>query len=110
VLGVTEWDHRPTADELLEAVQEWIEGLSLDGRDRFLARVSTRALDVVRRELALGPVLDERHERRLHDLGVESDADLAAQIRAGRHERDVVQAVRDAVVDKLSVADPKKLS
>ena len=101
---------RPTADELLEAVQEWIEGLSLDGRDRFLARVSTRALDVVRRELALGPVLDERHERRLHDLGVESDADLAAQIRAGRHERDVVQAVRDAVVDKLSVADPKKLS
>ncbi|MDQ1695392.1 MAG: hypothetical protein QOJ03_745, partial [Frankiaceae bacterium] len=28
---------RPTADELLEAVQEWMAGLSLEGRDAFLA-------------------------------------------------------------------------
>jgi aminoglycoside phosphotransferase (APT) family kinase protein len=101
---------RPTADELLEAVQEWVAGMSLSGRDRFLARVTTRALDVVRRELRLGPTLAARHARRLADLGVESDAELAGQIRAGRAEPTLVAAVRDAVVDKLSVADPDQLS
>ena len=100
---------RPTADELLEAVQEWIAELPLSGRDRFLARVSARALDVVRREIAMGPVLRERHEHRLAALGVGSDAELAAQIRAGRDEPDVVRAVCDAVVDKLRVADPRQL-
>ena len=101
---------RPTADELLEAAQEWIGELPLEGRDHFLARVTTRALDVVRRELSLGPTLAARHEQRLHELGVESDSALAAQIRAGRDEPAVVQAVCDAVIDKLRVADPKKLS
>jgi hypothetical protein len=101
---------RPTADELLDAAQEWIGDLSLEGRDRFLARVATRALDVVRRELSLGPVLAARHESRLHDLGVESDRALAAQIRGGRDDRVVVEALCDTVVDKLRVADPQKLS
>jgi hypothetical protein len=101
---------RPTADELLEAAQEWIADLSLDGRDQFLARVTTRALDVVRRELALGPTLAARHARRLRDLGVESDDELAAQIRRGRDEPDIVRTVCDAVVDKLRVANPKEIS
>lgn len=100
---------RPTADELLEAVQEWIAGLSLPGRDHFLGRVTARALDVVRRELALGPALAARHADRLESLGVESDAELAAQIRGGRDEPAVVRAVCDAVVDKLRVADPRQL-
>ena len=101
---------RPTSDELLEAVQEWVADLPLTGRDRFLGRVASRALDVVRRELRLGPTLAARHARRLADLGVESDAELAAEIRAGRDGPTVVAAVRDAVVDKLSVADPSQLS
>jgi aminoglycoside phosphotransferase (APT) family kinase protein len=101
---------RPTADELLEAVQEWIGGLELGGRDHFLARVTTRALDVVRRELALGPVLTARQADRLRSLGVTSDAELAAQIRAGRGEPAVVQAVCDSVIDKLRVADPKQFT
>lgn len=101
---------RPTADELLEAVQEWVAGLALTGRDRFLGRVTSRALDVVRRELRLGPTLAARHARRLADLGVESDAQLAAEIRAGRAGPTVVSAVRDAVIDKLLVADPDQLS
>ena len=100
---------RPTADELLDAAQEWIGGLELGGRDHFLARVTTRALDVVRRELALGPTLAARHADRLRSLGVESDAQLAAQIRAGRDEPALVRAVCDAVVDKLRVADPRQL-
>lgn len=101
---------RPTADELLEAVQEWIGELALGGRDHFLARVTTRALDVVRRELALGPALAARHADRLRSVGVASDAELAAQIRAGRDEPAVVQAVCNAVVDKLRVADPKQFT
>jgi aminoglycoside phosphotransferase (APT) family kinase protein len=101
---------RPTVDELLEAVQEWVGGLDLPGRDRFLARVTTRALDVVRRELRLGPALATRHLQRLAALGVESEVELAAQIRAGRDDPAVVAAVRDSVVDKLLVADPKKVS
>jgi hypothetical protein len=101
---------RPSADELLEAVQEWVGGLTLAGRDHFLARVTTRALDVVRRELRLGPALALRHQQRLAALGVESDAQLAEQIRAGRDGSTVAAAVCEAVVDKLFVADPGQLS
>jgi aminoglycoside phosphotransferase (APT) family kinase protein len=101
---------RPSADELLDAVQEWVAGLSLPGRDGFLARVAARALDVVRRELALAPALATAHVERLRALGVDSDAELAAQIRAGRDDADVVAAVRDSVVDKLRVADPRQLT
>jgi aminoglycoside phosphotransferase (APT) family kinase protein len=100
---------RPTADELLEAAQEWIATLPLAGGDHFLARVTTRALDVVRREVALGPALAARHTERLASIGVDSDVELAAQIRAGRDEPAVVEAVCDAVVDKLRVADPRQL-
>jgi aminoglycoside phosphotransferase (APT) family kinase protein len=100
---------RPTADELLEAAQEWLGTLSLSGREHFLSRVTTRALDVVRRELALGPALAARHEERLAALGVSSDAELAQQVRGGRDEPAVVRAICDAVVDKLRVADPRQL-
>ena len=101
---------RPSADELLEAIQEWLAGLPLEGRERFLARVTHRGLDLVRRELVLGPVLARRHRRRLAALGVKSDTELAAQIRAGRDDEDLVRAVCAAVVDKLRVADPGQLS
>jgi aminoglycoside phosphotransferase (APT) family kinase protein len=101
---------RPTAEELLEAVQEWVGGLTLGGRDHFLARVTTRALDVVRRELRLGPAIALRHEQRLAALGVGSDAELARQIRAGRDDQTVAAAVCASVVDKLLVADPRQLS
>lgn len=100
---------RPSADELLKAVQEWIGGLELAGRDRFLARVASRAMDVVRRELELGPSLADRHARRLAALGVASDSELAAQIRHGRDDPEVVRAVCESVVDKLRVADPAQL-
>jgi aminoglycoside phosphotransferase (APT) family kinase protein len=100
---------RPTAGELVEAVGEWIGGLQLAGRDAFLARVATRALDVVGRELELGPALAAVHRERLAALGVGSDAELAARIRAGDDRPEVARAVREAVVDKLRVADPRQL-
>jgi aminoglycoside phosphotransferase (APT) family kinase protein len=100
---------RPAAAELVEAVREWVNGLALDGRDAFLARVAARVLSTVERELALGPPLADSHRERLRRLGMSSDAELAAAIRAGDGGTDTAQAVRDLVVDKLRVADPSQL-
>jgi hypothetical protein len=100
---------RPTAAELVDAVSEWIGGLPLGGRDAFLAKVSTRVLDTVRREIELGPALAERHQMRLARLGMSSDAELAKAIRAGNDGASVVDVVHASVVDKLLVADPRQL-
>jgi len=100
---------RPTAAELLDAVREWLLTLPLSGHNAFLQKVAERALHVVQREVEMAPVLTPRHEERLARLGVHDDRELAAQIRAGRDDDDVVQAVRDSVVDKLLVADPRLL-
>jgi aminoglycoside phosphotransferase (APT) family kinase protein len=100
---------RPTAAELLDAVREWVGRLALDGRDAFLARVASRALDTVERELAFGPVLAQRHRSRLSALGLSDDAELASAVRDGDERPEVVATVRAAVVDKLRVADPEQL-
>jgi aminoglycoside phosphotransferase (APT) family kinase protein len=101
---------RPTATELVEAVREFLEGLPLTGHDRFLARVSSRVLQTVERELQIGPALAAAHEQRLAALGMRDDAELAAAIRSGGvSSDDVLPAVRAAVVDKLLVADPPQL-
>ncbi len=51
----------------------------------------------------------EAHAARLAALGVESEVELAARIRAGSIDADdraVLDAVRQTVVDKLAVANP----
>ena len=101
---------RPTASELLTATREWIAGLELTGRDAFLARVVDRALVTVDREIALGPLLADRHRNRLDAIGYTDDADLAKGIRSGDDRQAVWDAVRESVVDKLRVADPKQLT
>ena len=100
---------RPTARELLEATREWIAGLDLTGRDAFLARVVDRALATVDREIELGPQLAGRHAVRLAAIGYADDAALAKGIRNGDDREEVVDVVRESVVDKLRVADPKQL-
>jgi aminoglycoside phosphotransferase len=100
---------RPTAAELVEAVREWVGGLALQGHDAFLARVTGNVLRIVERELALGPELARRHAQRLAALGVADDAELAAQVRAGRDDDATIAAIRASVVDKLAVADPRQL-
>ncbi|GAC1444093.1 MAG: hypothetical protein NVS3B26_11010 [Mycobacteriales bacterium] len=100
---------RPSAGELVEAVREWLAGVELTGTDAFLTRVAQRALQVVERELELGPALAKRHRERLAALGCGSDVELAAAIRRGDVRPEVAVAVRDAVIDKLRVADPAQL-
>jgi len=99
---------RPSAGEIVEAVREWIEQLQLQGHDAFLARVSSRALRIVERELA-SPELEQRHRDRLEALGVHDDTELAAQVRDGRDDAATVAAIRESVIDKLWIADPRLL-
>ncbi len=102
----------PSAGQLVEAVREFLEGDVMgatEGRVRFHARVAARALAVVERELAAGPALAAAHDERLGAVGVASEAELAARIRAGdlaADDRAVLDVVRATVHDKLRVANP----
>ena len=52
------------------------------------------------------------HAERLAALGVDSERDLADRIRAGEwsvDDRALLDAVRQTVVDKLAVANPRYL-
>ena len=100
---------RPTARELLDATREWLATIELSGRDRFMARVADRALATVDREIALGPVLAARHRARLESIGYDNDAELAAGIRDSEDRKEIVDVVRESVIDKLRVADPGQL-
>lgn len=106
---------RPTAAELLEAVKEWMERdlmPGVDGRLQFHTRVAMNIIDIVRREIELGPDQESRHREVLEAFGVSSDAELASSIRAGDHDDDlhgVLDRLRPVIEDKLRVANPKYL-
>ena len=105
---------RPTAAELVDAVRGHLAdelAPGLEGSAHFHARVAIRALEVIERELLLGPEQALAHERRLSALGVADEVELAARIRAGELDGrpDVDAAVRAAVVDRLRVANPRWL-
>lgn len=102
----------PTAQQLVEAVREWLERdvmAATSGRLQFHTRVAVNVLAMVERELESGAAQAAEHARRLGALGVADEAELAAAIRDGRLD-DRLDAVRDAVfatvVDKLRVANP----
>jgi Domain of unknown function (DUF6285) len=105
----------PTAQQLVEAVREWIERDVMpeaSGRLQFHARVAINVLAMVERELELGPGQLERHAERLRALGFDNDEELAAAIRSGAIEPtdELRAAVWDSVRDKLAVANPKYVS
>jgi aminoglycoside phosphotransferase (APT) family kinase protein len=105
----------PSATELLEAVREWAEGDAREatsGRVQFHTRVVATVLATVERELVAGPAMAAAHASRLAALGVTSERDLADRIRAGEwptDDRALLDSVRQTVVDKLAVANPKYL-
>lgn len=109
----TEEPHdRPTVDEMLQAVEEFVreEMLPLhDGRSAFHLRVAANMLAMVRRQSALGAGHRAAHRARLATLGMDSDAELAGAIRSGALDdrvADVMAVVRQSVTDKLAVANP----
>ena len=105
----------PSAADLLEAVREWVEGDAREatsGRVQFHTRVVATVVSTVQRELAAGPAMAAAHAARLAALGVDSERELADRIRAGEwglDDRTLLDSVRQTVVDKLAVANPKYL-
>ena len=106
---------RPTAAELLEALHEWMERDLLpgvDGRLQFHTRVAINMIDIVRRELELGPDQEVQHQEVLASFGKNDDAELAAAIREGAFDAnlvDVLNRLRPVVEDKVRVANPRYL-
>jgi aminoglycoside phosphotransferase (APT) family kinase protein len=106
---------RPTAAELVEAVREYLEQHVMarsEGGARFQARIARNVLSMVERELTLGASSAAAHRDRVHALGFESDAALAAAIRSGDCDgrwAEVGSALAAAARDQLRVANPAYL-
>ncbi len=102
---------RPTAAELVEAVREYLDGVTAEGEGAagFEARVARNALSVVERELRLGAALEAAHADRLGELGFTDDAALGAAIRSGACDDDftrVATLLAASARDQLRVANP----
>ncbi len=93
---------RPTAEELAEAIEEFLAGEILptlgDHRLRFRLLVALNALGVVGRELAKLPPEDDAELR-----------DLAARIRAGDVPAGTLAHVKAGVEQRLLIASPRYL-
>lgn len=112
---MSELHGRPTSEELVEAVREFLENdvmTSTEGRIQFHTRVAVNVLGMVQREIEMGPGQEAAHRARLEALGFDDDTALADAIRSGdvddRYE-EIKAAVYDSVIDKLKVANPKYL-
>jgi uncharacterized protein DUF6285 len=93
---------RPTAQELTEAIAEFLGGEILptltDHRLRFRTLVAMNALGIVHRELAALPPEDDSERR-----------ELAARIRAGDVPPGTVGRVKEDVAARLRIASPRYL-
>jgi aminoglycoside phosphotransferase (APT) family kinase protein len=109
---------RPGGPDLLHAVREFLttevgSGQGADPRLRFHALVAANALRIAEREAMLGASHEGRHRARLAALGCDDDAGLCAAIGDGSLDHrfgEVVEAIRAATIDKLTVANPGHLS
>ena len=93
---------RPTAQELAEAIEEFLAGEVLptldDPRLRFRTLVAVNALGIVGRELEKLPPEDDAEQR-----------ELAAQIRAGDVPAGTLARVKADVEARLRVNSPRYL-
>jgi hypothetical protein len=93
---------RPTAQELVEAIAEFLGGEILptlsDHRLRFRTLVAMNALGIVHRELEALPHADDAEQR-----------ELVRRIRAGEVEPDTLARVRGDVEARLRIASPRYL-
>lgn len=105
---------RPTLDELLESVREFLaDELApvIAAEHAFHLRVAVNVLDIARRELALAPTQEQAHTDRLSSLGFADDRELADAIRSGATTGEKVRAAVLADVHaRLAVANPRYLT
>jgi aminoglycoside phosphotransferase (APT) family kinase protein len=106
---------RPTMAELVEAVAEYLDTKvmpSSEGAARFEARVARNVLAMVGRELELGPDGLAAHAERLRVLGATDDTAVAAGIRAGDYDEELLgvgAVLAEGVRDQLLVVNPAHL-
>lgn len=104
---------RPTAEELLEATEEFLRATvteATEGQVRFHARVAANVVAMVARQLRAGPGAATRAAAGLEELGAGSFDDLAARIRAGEfddREDELYPFLWETVAHRLSVANPR---
>lgn len=102
----------PDAVALVRAVSTYLHDDLLprsDGADRWILRVAANALAIAAREIEYGEAHRNAHRARLEALGVATDEELAAAIRAGDFDdrwAEVSAAVSASVRDSLDVANP----
>jgi Domain of unknown function (DUF6285) len=93
---------RPTAEELAQAIEEFLAGEILptlsDPRLRFRTLVALNALGIVKRELTRLPPADDAAQRK-----------LAWRIRAGDVPEGTLAHVKADVLQRLKVANPRYL-
>ena len=106
---------RPTAEELLEAAQEFLLGPVSDatgGQVRFHAKVAAKVLATVTRQLQQRSAAEERARLGLDGLGAKDLAGLSAAIEAGQfddREAELHPFLWQTVSDRLAVANPRHL-
>jgi len=106
----------PSAEELLSTVEAFLRDdllSGLEGQVQFHTRIAANILDIVSREVLLGPAQLVRFRRMLVELGATSSAEVVAQIRAGRYDSDpgeLIPFLVATVIDRLRVANPNYLS
>lgn len=106
---------RPTVDELLESVREWLERdvtQVADTRIAFHARVAANIIEMVRRENSASTEVDMRHDELLKSLEVANEQELVVKIRTGVYDDNLLEMLyklRPVVEDKVAVANPKYL-
>ena len=114
--------NRPTADELLEAVRDFIEQRALPdlrGRNAFHARVAVNAIDIVRREIEGGGTAVAKERARLLGLLGANGAHLSTEqlsrelchrIRAGEiglATAGLAQHLWQTTLERLAIDQPK---
>ncbi|MEQ8233776.1 MAG: phosphotransferase family protein [Gammaproteobacteria bacterium] len=108
----------PRTEEILDAVREFLRGdvgAETSGRTRFIARVAANALDIVSRELALGPAQAVAERARLEALlGTRGTLDalrvaLSTRLQAGEFALDdarLTAHLRETAVARLAIDQP----
>lgn len=110
---------RPTADEMLEAVEEFLRDKvmpAVTGHLNFHARVAANVIASVRREIAQSPEIEADQRGRLMDLlghGGDWEAlnrELCEDIRNGKASLEdpaLLEHLRQVAVENLGVDNPK---
>ena len=110
----------PSIDELLESVRDFLRvdiRDATEGRNNFMALVASNSLDIVLRELHLGPAhLDGEHQRLEALLGVRHDSVIDLRWKLTRALRDgsmpldtpgLAEHLRTTVVNQVAIDQPK---